>query len=219
MKIKLFMLVFIFVSFPSFAWTLLPGAARDVAEGWIIGTDYGIYRWDGSEWTRIYGGAERIGGTYSNPWVVNQGKEIFRWTGSAWEIKPGFARDVADGWIIGTQIAKGGYEIYRWNYLSSSWKKMPGGAIKIGGTYNNPWIVNNVKKIFRWTGTKWDLVQGQANDVGDGWIIGTKKFGSGYEIFRWDGLVWSQVFGGAVSIGGAGGPPWVVNSAAEIFRW
>jgi len=52
------------------SWQLMPGLAKDIGIGadgsvWVIGTDptpggYGIYRWNGSDWSRIDGGATDI---------------------------------------------------------------------------------------------------------------------------------------------------------------
>ena len=52
------------------SWQMLPGLAKDIGVGadgsvWVIGTDstgggYGIHRWNGSNWTKIDGGAVQI---------------------------------------------------------------------------------------------------------------------------------------------------------------
>jgi hypothetical protein len=34
--------------------------------------------------------------------------------------------------------------------ISISWDLMPGGAVRIGGSFSVPWIVNNSNQIFRW---------------------------------------------------------------------
>ena len=68
---------------------------------------------------------------------------------SFWQQLPGTAIDVADGWVIGTGANPigGGYNIYRWN--GTSWQEMPGHAVRIGGTYNNPYVVNNESEIYQ----------------------------------------------------------------------
>lgn len=70
-------------------WTLAPGEAIAVGDGWVIGTDhvnggYGIYRWNGFGWQRMPGAGVEIGGTYEFPWVVNDRGERFNWTGFEW---------------------------------------------------------------------------------------------------------------------------------------
>lgn len=63
-------------------WQLRPGLAKDIAIGhdnsvWVIGMNpvpggYGIYRWTGSTWQNIDGGAVRVAVNNSGaPWVVN----------------------------------------------------------------------------------------------------------------------------------------------------
>ncbi len=78
-------------------WRRAPGSAREVGDGWVIGTDrrnggYSIYRWDGRKWHRMPGSGVRIGGGYYDPWVVNDRGERFRWTGSDWRQEPNFDR-------------------------------------------------------------------------------------------------------------------------------
>jgi hypothetical protein len=222
MKIKILSILLFLVSVNAFAFTQLTGTARDVTDGWVIGTDtqgsgFGIYRWDGTGWTKTPGSAVRIGGTYRMPWAVNDINQTFRWTGSTWQLMPGSARDIADGWKIGTDAQPGGFGIYRWN--GAQWIKMPGSAVRIGGTYTTPWVVNNESKIFRWNGSAWVLLPGSAFDVGDGWIIGTSAQTGGFSIHRWNGSSWVKTAGSATVIGGAGGTPWVINHAGNIFRW
>ncbi len=67
--------------------------------------------------------------------------------------------------------------------------------------------------------TNWQLMPGSAQDVGDGWIIGTNPETYGYSIYRWNGSNWDKVEGSAVRIGGNPQNPWVVNNQNQIYRW
>jgi hypothetical protein len=89
-------------------WSQVNGAARDVGVGangtvWVIGTNpvqggYGIYRWTGSGWAGIPGGATRIAVDPSgNALVVNNSNNIFRYTGSGWTLLDGAATDIGVG--------------------------------------------------------------------------------------------------------------------------
>ncbi|MBE9067190.1 hypothetical protein IQ260_11035 [Leptolyngbya cf. ectocarpi LEGE 11479] len=139
---------------------------------------------------------------------------------SFWRQLPGSAIDVADGWVIGTGANPigGGYNIYRWN--GTSWQEMPGYAVRIGGTYNNPYVVNNENEIYWWDGFAWQQLPGTATDVADGWIIGTEAnpIGGGYNIYRWNGTSWQETPGHAVHIGGNASNPYVVNNESEIYQ-
>jgi len=78
-------------------WRRAPGAAVDVGDGWVIGTDrrsggFGIYRWSGNDWQRMPGAAVDIGGSYDNPWVVNDRGLRFHWTGYEWRADNNFSR-------------------------------------------------------------------------------------------------------------------------------
>lgn len=206
------------------SWELLPGSAHDIADGWIIGTNgwtggFGIYRWSGSGWQQMPGGGIRIGGTSGMPWVVNNNRRIYRWNGRDWDPMPGSARDVGDGWVIGTISTGGGYRIYRWS--GSSWQQMPGGAVRIGGSYAAPWVVNDQGEVYRWNGSDWDPVPGiSARDAGYGWAIGTNQVFGGYEIYRQMNRAWELVPGGAIAISKphCDGYVYVVNEFNEIYR-
>ncbi len=70
-------------------WRRAPGAALDMGDGWVIGTDrrnggFGVYRWSGYSWQRMPGAGVDIGGSFSNPWIINDRGERFHWTGSGW---------------------------------------------------------------------------------------------------------------------------------------
>ena len=96
----------------------LVGAANDIDVGpdgsvWVIGTGavpggFGIFRWTGSTWENVPGGAARIAvGPGGVPWVTNSNGNIFRRTGNDWQVMPGAAHDVDIGpegsvWVIGT---------------------------------------------------------------------------------------------------------------------
>ena len=144
-------------------WTPLPGKARDVGHGWIIGVDkigsddYGIYKWTGNTWAKVSGHAVRIGTNLSNPLVLNAGGSIYSWNGSGWTQRPGSARDVGDDWVIG-QIPTGGdnFSIHRWN--GTDWDRMPGGAVRIGGTKAVPLVVNAGGDVYRWNGSDWEKI-------------------------------------------------------------
>jgi hypothetical protein len=62
----------------------MPGAAKDVGIGadgaaWVIGTDLGIYRFEGSNWAMKPGGAAQIAaGPNGIVWVVNDGGAIYQ---------------------------------------------------------------------------------------------------------------------------------------------
>ena len=66
---------------------------------------------------------------------------------------PGSATAVGDGWVIGTDRRGGGYGIYRWS--GRGWNRVAGGAVDIGGSYEQPWVINNRGEQFYWNGYDW----------------------------------------------------------------
>ena len=147
------------------------------------------------------------------PYVQVQGMTAV----GSWRQMPGRARDVTDGWVIGTKPQKGGYGIYRWN--GRDWAKVQGGAVAIGGTKENPWVVNNRNQIYRWNGAGWSRIPGEATDVAEGWIISTDIEPGGYGIYRYQNGKWNKIPGGAVRIGGNYDAPWIADDTGKIYKW
>jgi opacity protein-like surface antigen len=87
------------------------------------------------------------------------GREIlFRARGDRrWQVAPGEAVAVNDGWVLGTDRHRGGFGIYRWN--GRGWSRMPGEATEIGGSYQQPWVVNALGVRYIWNGGNWSEVQ------------------------------------------------------------
>ncbi len=77
----------------------------------------------------------------------------YRYGRDDWRRAPGSAIDMGDGWVIGTDRRNGGYGVYRWT--GYSWQRMPGAGVEIGGSFLNPWIINDRGERFHWTGVGW----------------------------------------------------------------
>jgi tectonin-like protein len=216
-------------------WKQMPGAGNDIGVGptgqaWVIGTDqsgndYGIYRLDGANWTKVPGGAVRIDVGPNGPWVVNSGGGIYSWNGTNWTLMPGGAKDVGIGangtvWVIGVdKPSPNDYGIYRWNTGSKNWDKMPGWAVRIDvDPQGNAWVVNSTNNIFKWNGSGWQQMPGAALDVGIGsegtvYIVGTDQ-----GVYKWNGSNWDKKDGALTNISVDNkGNPWGVNSAKAIF--
>jgi hypothetical protein len=85
----------------------------------------------------------------------NRGYEIlYRDSGRGrWRSAPGYAMAIGDGWVLGTDRHRGGYGIYRWS--GRGWTRMPGSAVRIGGSYQQPWVINDLGIRFIWNGNDW----------------------------------------------------------------
>ncbi|MFT4862751.1 MAG: hypothetical protein ACI95C_001975 [Pseudohongiellaceae bacterium] len=125
--------------------------------------------------------------------------------------------DGVSGWQLGPQRGRDGFIIYR--QTRRGWQQVPGSAVLIGGSSENPWVINSHNRIFHWNGRDWDRLPGSATAVADGWVIGTNREPGGYGIFRWNGRRWEQAPGGAVAIGGSYRRPWVINDRNQRFVW
>ena len=99
---------------------------------------------------------------------------------------PGLASDIGIGangdvWVIGTTTASGGFGIFHYNLSGNNWDQVDGGAVRIAvDPEGNPWVVNDVGKIYRRTSAGWEELPGTARDIGIGgngdvWIVGTEQ--------------------------------------------
>ncbi len=140
-----------------------------------------------------------------------------------WEKLPGTAKDVGEGWIITADPSDPDRNIIqRWNGVA--WENMPGttvmpdGALRIGGTYLQPWVVDSNRSVYRWTGSDWELMLSGpvANDVGEGWIVNLSN-----DVQRWNGFSWDPMAApvSVVAIGGTYLQPWVVDEEDNVHRW
>jgi hypothetical protein len=81
---------------------------------------------------------------------------LYRASGrNRWQVVPGSAMAIGDGWVLGTDRHTGGYGIYRWN--GRDWNRMPGTAVRIGGSYRQPWVINDSGNRYVWNGYQWRL--------------------------------------------------------------
>jgi hypothetical protein len=201
-------------------WQSLPGAARDIGVGadgsaWVVGANsvpggFGIYRWAGSAWVPVDGGAARITvDPRGEPWIVTAEGRIFQRRGAAWRELPGRATDIGAGangevWVTGVDNVPGGHSVFRWN--GADWTQIEGAGVRIAvGPDGSPWVVNADGHIYQRQGGRWVELPGRARDIAIGaggtpWIIGTDAAAGGHSMHFWNGSAWVRVEGGAVGI-------------------
>ena len=177
-------------------WTNVAGGGERIAvdpagNAWIVNNTGNIFRFDGSRFVQVNGGARDIG--------IGANGTV---------------------WVIGVGPVQGGYGIWRSVDKGATWTNIPGGAERIAvDPAGNAWIVNNTNTIFRYDGRTFVQVAGDAQDVGvapDGAVWVTRPNGS---IARWNGSGWTAKSGGANQIAaGPAGTAWVVNAGGEIWK-
>jgi hypothetical protein len=145
-------------------------------DGWVVGNDGTILRWNGSQWsaftspTTSHLQAVKIVSA-SDGWAVGNGGTILRWNGSAWNTvsSPTFV------------------DLYDVKMISGS----------------NGWAVGNGGVTLRWNGTAWSLVTSPTNrdlraldfiNASDGWAVGGMwDAGFGWYqniVLHWNGTNW-----------------------------
>ena len=98
---------------------------------------------------------DKFESTLGNFRGANRGYEILYRDSSRrrWQLAPGAATAIGDGWVLGTDRHRGGFGIYRWN--GRDWSRMPGTAVRIGGSYQQPWVINELGVQYTWNGYDW----------------------------------------------------------------
>lgn len=199
---------------PSFASDIAAGANGAV---WATGTDtvpggHSIYRWTGSSWQQVAGGAVDIAVDPSgNPWVVNSNGDVFHYTGSGWQTMGHNATDVAVGangavWIIEDPGFGADGVLERWT--GSGWQQPQGagGLDKFFGRLavdpsGNPWVTGSSGAIERWVGNGWQQEPAAPSispdiDIGrDGSVWAGGPDG----IYHLNGSSWERVFSGSLT--------------------
>jgi hypothetical protein len=220
-------------------WQRMPGEARDIGVGadgsvWAVGADdfgaeWGLYRWDGSNWWESRGSAVRVDvDPWGNPWIINSDNEIYRLTRGRWERLPGAANDIgigADGsvWVVGVNSRRGGYSIF--TLTPKGWLRVEGAGVRIDvDATGTPWVINDDDQIFRLEHGLWRRIPGRARDIGVGadgsvWVIGVDERAGGHSVYRYNGETWDRVPGSGSQISvGPDGEPWVVNREGTVYR-
>ena len=206
------------------SWNVVAGAAgRDIGDNWaitttVVGADFQIVRLNAAEngWDVMPGAASRIGGTKEAPWVATKSGDVYLWDKVGWKHIPSTLRatDVGDGWMISNEATNGGFKIYRYNLATNVWDNVPGGATRVGGTYDDPWVVASNGAIFQYVNNAWVQRLGSATDVGAGSVVNSGG------VFRWnEGAGRFDILSAApqVAIGGSKGFEAVLSSTGNQF--
>lgn len=147
------------------------GAARDIGVGannqaWVIGTltnggGYRIYKWGGSGWAEVGGGAVRIAvDPNGNAWVINNADQVYQWTGSGWNYTSAVSgKDVAIS-SNGTVFIMQSNKIFSKKPSDTTWSSIDGPSgktmLRISADFNGyPYVITNDNKLFQYNGTLW----------------------------------------------------------------
>ncbi len=182
-----------------------------------IGVDVGdaeVWKWDGSAWTQIGGGAGAVNGS---------------WDGNTYEGVYSLATD-GTNLYAGLGVSAGDGEVWKWD--GSSWTKIGGDSLHSGWTNyaEEVWTLDyfggnlyagigssaNDAEVWEWDGSTWTKIGGDS--VNSGWTTnyemvaaltddGTNLYaglgvtaGDG-EVWKWDGSSWTKIGGDSINSG------------------
>ncbi len=189
-------------------------------DGWAVGDDGTIVRWDGSAWSTVasptgeflhsvhmlsptdgwaVGLISRTGG-----WAMGTGGRIIKWDGSSWSIAAEpmtsslysiYMLSSTDGWAVGEHGT-----IVKWNGSSWSTVKSPP-ANSFYSVYmlssTDGWAMGWNGAIIRWNGSTWSSVASPTkSSLLSVYMISSDEgwaVGVNGAIIRWNGSTWSLV--------------------------
>jgi len=189
-------------------------------EGWAVGDDGTIVRWDGTSWSTVtsptgefihsvhmvsptegwaVGISSRTGG-----WAMGTGGRIIRWDGTSWSTAAEpttsslysiYMRSSTDGWAVGEHGT-----IVRWNGSLWSTVASPTGS-HLYSVYmlssGEGWAVGFWWTIVRWDGSSWSTVTSptESSLLSVYMLSPTEGWAVGCNgtILRWNGTSWSTV--------------------------
>ncbi|MEU4549980.1 tectonin domain-containing protein [Nonomuraea dietziae] len=134
-------------------WRQVAGTGVDIAAGgadntWTLGSG-GIFRWNGSGWTRADGSAARIAaGSSGEVWIIDPNGRIYRRSSDRWELKPGSGVDIAVASPTRVAITSVDREAYLWT--GSDWRQLPGvDAVSIAIDNQHVYALDPAGKIWK----------------------------------------------------------------------
>ncbi|MEQ8506233.1 MAG: hypothetical protein RIB80_12985 [Rhodospirillales bacterium] len=212
-------------------WRELPGRALDVSvngdgRAYAVSTTGEALRWRpvDKRWARMSGTFVRISAAEGNrPWALRSDGIVMRFNGLWWEPKGEGVTDVAGDAAGNVMVARTDGALYRWEPLSSSWRRFPGRAQRLALDGNgSPWVIDPDGDIYRYADAAWQRLPGRGRDIavgGDGTAVIVDGDGAlrnwNPQSGAWElALSRGDVIGGAVTPTGA---PWALLDDGRIF--
>lgn len=232
---------------PRYQWTEVGGAGVDLAIGannvpYLLGkNDRGegmrrLYRFEKGGWVDLGVNGKRVSvDGLGRPWLVGEKNRVkfFRYN-KTWFGLHGVAHDIGVGgesyFEVSTEPESGGFAIQQFlgDKEGETWRRMPGGAVKIAVNQNGvPLVVNKTGFVYAWHKEEWrQWGYGTADDIGisqgeDGkvWIVTQTPYPGGKQLAFWNGRGWTGIDRGARVVAPApDGSIWIIDEDLKIFR-
>lgn len=191
-------------------------------------SEQGVFRYDGSTWTRVRGVAASLEGLWgmaaNDLFVVGQGGLIERYNGTTWTpMASGTGETLTDVWgasntavfAVGTNGVIRRFDGTSWSAQASQTSQWLWGVHGSGPT--NVIAVGEGGTILRYDGTSWSPMASPTTDA----VVGVRVFsptdaiavGGGGVVLRYNGTAWTQVATlNTISLVGVWGP-----SASDLY--
>jgi prepilin-type N-terminal cleavage/methylation domain-containing protein len=211
-------------------------------DGWAVGTDGAIKRWNGSTWSTVSSPTSKS--LYSvkavsaiDAWAVGADGAILRWNGSSWSTATSptsnhlygvYLMSSSDGWAVGA-----GGTILRWNGSSWSTATSPTSndlnAIAMAAS-GDAWAVGNSNTFVQLSGSTWSTVTGPLSSGDDLYTVDLWTSNSGQAagkngvIASWNGTAWSSAASPTTANLHrlrltAANDGWAVGNGGIMLRW
>jgi len=137
-------------------------------------------------------------------------------------------------WTLGFNAnSDGDYNIYQWQWKTSSWVKEPGAATHIAVSPEGyPWVVNHAGQIYYWNGSAFESAPGNAcaswigvgpnafnSTYGDPWILGCNWQTNGYNVYQLQGSTWVHQPGQFTKLAVGPRGPWAIDNNGLVYYW
>jgi hypothetical protein len=178
-------------------------------DGWAVGDDGLILRWDGENWTRVQGPIQPSKGSdyrsvsmvsATDGWIAENSGHLLHWNGAAWTVFATIGGNAiemissTDGWLAST----GG--LYHWDGVTWKWVSAPIYEIFSSLSILNPncgWAVGFHGAIIRWDGLSWQpVVSPTGMYLGSVEVVSENEvYVGGETLFHLVGTDWTVVSG------------------------
>jgi len=178
-------------------------------------TGDGLYKWNGTTWTRIASVPTSMIASGSNLYATWTGQGLYSWNGSTWtRISSVPASMVASGSnLYATWTGDG---LYKWN--GTTWTRIasvPASMIASGSSLYATWTGQG---LYSWNGSAWTRIASvPASVVASGSSLYATWTGQG--LYSWNGSAWTRIASVPASVVASGSNLYATWTGQGLYSW